>query len=134
MNITVVVFAGPYVSSFRFHHIGYHIVNQAMLVPNLLILELFLIFLIVKLLEDILKPTIILFQYGVFRREIKRIVAFESIFKATFSKLRNTFICVVHRETDSTFPFEMIDFGFLFFPALSLEDDLKSPRLIYCEI
>lgn len=66
LNIAVIIFAGPNVSSFRLDHISHHIVYKSMLIPNLEIFKLFYILFIIDFLEDILEPSIVFLQNGVF--------------------------------------------------------------------
>lgn len=46
-------------------HLGDHVVNQTVLVPDLLLLELLLVLVVVDLLEDVLEAAIVLLQDGV---------------------------------------------------------------------
>ena len=66
LYVTVIVFTGPNESTLWFHHIGDHIINQSMFIPDFLFFELFLVLFLINSLEDILEFTIIFFQYSVF--------------------------------------------------------------------
>jgi hypothetical protein len=72
------------------------------LVPDLLLLELFFICGLVDSLEGVLEPTVVFLKNGVFGGEIKRILPGECKFEAAMSELLNAFICVVHSNTDSS--------------------------------
>lgn len=65
LNITIVVLAGPNEPSRGLEHLGDHVVDQAVLVPDLLGLELLLVVALVDLLKDILEASIVLLQNGV---------------------------------------------------------------------
>ena len=96
LNITIIVFASPDISSFRFDHIGNHVIDQSVFIPNLLSLKLFLIALFVDALEGVLEPAVINLQDGVLGVEIERIFSRKSELETAVCKLFDAFIGVVH--------------------------------------
>ena len=96
LNITIIVFACPHISSFRFDHIGNHVIDQSVFIPNLLSLKLFLIALFVDALEGVLEPAVINLQDGVLGGEIERIFSRKSELETAVCKLFDAFIGVVH--------------------------------------
>ena len=96
LNITIIVFASPDISSFRFDHIGNHVIDQSVFIPNLLSLKLFLIALFVDALEGVLEPAVINLQDGVLGGEIERIFSRKSELETAVCKLFDAFIGVVH--------------------------------------
>lgn len=66
LHITIVVLACPYKTTTALQNLSNHIINKSVFVINSLTNELFLVFFLINFLEDILEPTIISFQDGVF--------------------------------------------------------------------
>lgn len=134
LHITIIIFACPDIPSFGFDHICDHIIDKSVLIPDLLSFEIFLIFLFVYFLEDILESTIILLQNGILSGQIQRILSLKCKLEAAVSKAVDTFISVVHAHTDTSSSFVVIDFHFLFCSIIAFEQDLKFAWLINNEI
>lgn len=107
LHITVVVFAGPDVAAVGLHGKGYHVVNEAVLVPDLGALELGLVLLLVDLREDILETTIVLLQDGVLGRQIQGPTLLQRVLEARLSELTNRLIRVVHAHQHASAALEV---------------------------
>jgi len=59
LNISIIVLASPNKASLGFHHIGDHIINESMLIPYLLFLELLAVGRIVYFFKGILESTVV---------------------------------------------------------------------------
>lgn len=134
LHITVVVFAGPNESSLGFDHVGNHIIDKSVLIPDLLSLKLGLVLFFVDSLESVLECAVVLLENGVFGSKVKRVLAAEGELKAAMSKLFNALISVVHTKANSSFSFKFEDFHSLLSAVFSSEDDFKCTWLINCEI
>lgn len=134
LHISIIVLAGPNEPSLRLDHIGHHIVDEPMLIPYFLCLELFFIFFIVYPFEDILEPTIVLLQNRVLGCEVKWIVPLKCKLEATLCKFFDAFIGVIHRESNSSLSFKIIHLHPLLLSTFALEDHLEGSRLVYREI
>lgn len=86
MDITIVVFAGPDVSSLTLDDLGDHIVDESVLIPEFLLLELGLVGVLVEGLEDILESTVIFLEDGIFSGHVEGIVAAKGVFEASMSE------------------------------------------------
>src|SRR5260221_9103801 len=69
LHVAVIVLAGPVITALPLHRRGDHVVDQAMFVRVLLLVELGLEFLVEDLLEDVLEAAVIGLEDGVLRRE-----------------------------------------------------------------
>lgn len=134
LNISIIIFASPYKSSFRFNHISNHIVYKSMLIPDLFLLELFLILLIIYFLKNIFEFSIIFFKNCIFCCQIKWILSLKSKLKATMSKLFNAFISIIHCQSNSTFSLKLINEHSTLFSIFSFKNYFKSSRLINFKI
>lgn len=65
MDITIVVLASPDETTIRLDHVGDHIVNKSMFIPDTGLGVFFLVILFVDFLEDILESTVISLQDSV---------------------------------------------------------------------
>lgn len=68
LDITIVVLASPHETTFGFHHISDHIVNESVFVPDTVLGEFSLVLLFVDFLEDVLELTVVSLQDGVLGR------------------------------------------------------------------
>ena len=75
LDITIVVLAGPYESTVGLDGVSNKIVDESVLVPKLLFLELNLVCAFVKLSKDVLEATIVLLEDGVLGGEVEGVVA-----------------------------------------------------------
>ena len=134
LDVTVVVFAGPHISSFRFDHICHHIVDQSVLVPNLLGLELRLVAFFVDALEGVLEPAVIDLENCVLGCEIQGVFARKCELETAVGEFFDAFISVVHCETDSALSLEFVDLHSLLAPVFTLENDLEGAWFIDSEV
>ena len=134
LNIAVVVFASPHISSFRFDHICHHIVDQSVLIPNLLGLELCLVAFFVDALEGVLEPAVINLENRVLGCEIQGVFSGKCELETAVSKLFDAFISVVHCETDSALSLEFVDFHSLLASVFTLENNLEGSWFIDSEV
>ena len=130
MNISIIVFAGPNVTSIRLDHVCDHIVNQSVLVPQFLGFKLLLVLFLINFLESVLESSVVLLQNGVFGGQVERVFSLESKLEATVSESFNTLISVVHSHTNSSLSCELMDFHLFLTSVVSLEGDLKGSRLV----
>ena len=63
-------------------HEGHHVIDEPVLVPEFLRLELWFVRGVIQSLEDVLEAPVILLQDGVFRREEQWVVSFQRILEA----------------------------------------------------
>ena len=126
LNITVVIFAGPNVSTLRFDHVSNHIIDQSVFVPDLLGFEFRLVSFFINLLEDIFESAIVLFQDGVFGGHVQWVFSFKGELETAVSKTLNALINIVHTQTDTTFSFELEHFHSLLFSFSVLENEFES--------
>jgi len=96
LDISIVVLASPDETSFGLNSVSNHIINESVLVPESLLLELLLVVLIINFLEDILKSSIILLEDSILGGKVAWIVSVESIGHGCMSKSGDGLICVVH--------------------------------------
>ena len=101
MDITIIVFTGPNVSSFSLDDLGDHVVNQSVFVPQFLSFELFLVGGFVDALEDVLESTVIFLQDGVFGGHVERVVSLDGVLEAGVGEGFNRSIVVEHQESNS---------------------------------
>lgn len=134
LHVSIVILTGPHIASLRFHHIGHHIIDQPVFVPQFLVFELFLVFFIIEFLEDIFESSVIFFEDGVFGGKVEGVVAVEGELEAALCEFSDALIGVVHRHAYSSLSFEGVNFGFFFFSALSLEDHLEGSRFLNSKV
>jgi hypothetical protein len=72
LDVTVVVLHGDDVAALGFDHLGDHVVDETVLVPDLCGLELGLVCGVVDLLEDVLEPSVVLLEDGVLGAHVQR--------------------------------------------------------------
>lgn len=89
LHITIIILTGPHISSLRLDHIGDHIVDQPVLVPDLLILEDLLVLFLVQFGEDVLESAVILLQDGVFCGEVEWEASLDGEFEAGMGEFRD---------------------------------------------
>lgn len=75
MNISVVVLASPNEAPVGFNGISDHVVDESVLVPHSVGLEVLLVVRIVNFLENVLESAIVLLHDGVLGAHVKRVVS-----------------------------------------------------------
>lgn len=101
LHITIVVLHGDDEATLGLDHLGDHVVNETVLVPDTLGLELVLELLVVDFLEDVLEATIVTLEDSVFGRHVERVVLLEGEGKGGVGKTADGLVGVVHGETDT---------------------------------
>ena len=96
LHIAVVVLTGPNEAARPFEGRGNHIVDQPMLVGDARRLEAVGEFSLEHLLEDVLEPAVVLFQDGIFGRQVDRPAEVEAVIHARPGKTADRVIDVVH--------------------------------------
>ena len=97
MDITIVVLAGPDVSSLALDDLGDHIVDESVLIPEFLLLELDLVGALVEGLEDILEATVVFLKNGVFSGHVEGVVAAKGVFEASVGEGFDGAVMVEHQ-------------------------------------
>jgi len=87
LDITIIVFACPDISSFSFDDLGNHIINESVFIPEFLGLKFFFVSGFVEALEDVFESSIIFFKDSVFGCHVKWIVSGEGVFEASVGKI-----------------------------------------------
>jgi len=108
LNISIVIFAGPYKSTISLKYLSYHIIDKSVFIINSFLLIVFLIVFLINLLENIFESTIILFENCVLGRKFKWISSIKSVFETGSSKGTDRFISVVHSHNWTTSILEMV--------------------------
>ena len=101
LHVAVVVLAGPDIAAGPFQGRGHHVVDQAVLVPDLLFLELRLELGLEDLLEDVLEAAVIGFEDGVLGRQIDRIAAQQAVVQRGAGEFADRIVEIVHRHGDA---------------------------------
>ena len=109
-----------------------HVVDQPVLVPDPLGLERVLVLRLVDLLEDLHEPPVVLFQDGVFRRQVERPPLGKRKLEARLGEAPDRRVRVEHREPDARggVPLELVhvlDHGLA--PSGGLEHQRQRPGL-----
>jgi hypothetical protein len=134
LNIPVIIFAGPNESTFTLNHIGDHIVDESVFVPDLLGFEIFFVLFVVDIFENILESAVIFLEDSILGAQIKRVFSLKSELETAVGKFSDAFIGVVHTETDTpTVVFKNLH-CFLFTSVFRGEDDLEGSWSIDNEI
>jgi len=113
---------GHNVATRALHHLGNHIINEAVLVPDLLLLELLGVGSVIDLLEDILESSIILLQNGVLGAHVQWQALAESELETGMCEALDRLIGVVLCLGNSATGLELEDFNLLWLSTLWGED------------
>jgi len=89
LDISIIVLTGPDKTTRRLEHLSDHVVDKAMLVPDLFRLELRFVLAFIDLLEDVLEPSVVFLQNGVFGRHVEGIVLIQRDFEARMGESCN---------------------------------------------
>ena len=101
LHVAIIVLAGPDIAARPLHGGGHHVVDQAVLVGDLALVELGLEFGVEDLLEDILEAAVIGLEDGVLGREIDRIVALQAVVQRGAGEFLDRLVEIVHRHGDA---------------------------------
>ncbi len=67
-----------------------------MFVPKLAVFKFFFVLIIIEILENVFKTTIVFFKDGIFSAQVKRIVSIQSVFETRVSEIYDWLISIVH--------------------------------------
>lgn len=113
---------GHDVAAAALHHLGDHVVDEAVLVPDLLGLELLLVLGVVELLEDVLEAAIVLLKDGVLGAHVQRVVLVKSKLEGGVGKATDRLVGVVLGLGNTTALLELEDLNLLGLAALGSVD------------
>jgi len=111
LDVSIVVLARPHKPSLALDHLGHHVVDQSVLVPEVLGIEVLFVGGLVDGLKDVFKEPVILLENGVLGAQIQRVVLVECIFEAGMGEALDGFFRVVHAE-ETAFTLEVVYFNF----------------------
>jgi len=86
LDITVVVLASPDESTFRLEHVGNHIIDQSVFVPDAVGFEFSLVGFVVDLSKDVLESSVVLLEDSVLGRQVERVLSVEGILERSMSE------------------------------------------------
>ena len=101
LHVAVVVLAGPDVTARPLEGCRHHVVDQAVLVRELALVELGLEFRVEHFLEDVLEASVIDLEDRVLRREVDGIVAREAVVERGAREVANRLVVVEHGHCDA---------------------------------
>ncbi|KAH3668180.1 hypothetical protein OGAPHI_001934 [Ogataea philodendri] len=101
LDVTVVVLQSQHKATLGLDHLGHHIVDQSVLVPDTFGLELRLIVSVVDLLENVLESTVVLLENGVLGGHVQRKLFVQGHLEGRVCKATDTFVSIVHGESDT---------------------------------
>ena len=101
LNITIIVFACPDKSTFRFDGVSNHIVNQSMFVPGAKGIELTLVVSLENFFENIFESTIVFLHNSVLGRHVHWVFPFNGLLETIMSKTSDGFVSIVHAHSDT---------------------------------
>ncbi|KAH0281690.1 putative isocitrate dehydrogenase, partial [Aureobasidium melanogenum] len=118
---------GHDVATLALDHLGDHVVNQTVLVPDAGLLKVGLVLLVVDLLEDVLESSVVLLQNGVLCAHVQRQLLVNGELETGVCETRNTLVSVVLGLSDTTdvVLLEVEDLNLLGLTALGGEDHLE---------
>lgn len=103
-------------------HLGDHVVDEAVLVPDLLGLELLLVLGVIELLEDILEATIVLLENGVLGAHVQGKALVNGELERGVSEASDGLVGVVLGLGNTTTVLELVDLNLLGLTTLGGED------------
>lgn len=104
---------GHDVATRALHHLGDHVVNETVLVPDVLGLEVLLVLSIVQLLEDVLEATIVLLKNGVLGAHVEGQALVKSKLEGSVGEAGDGLVGVVLCLGDTTAVLELEDLDLL---------------------
>mmetsp|Transcript_3147 Transcript_3147/g.5384 ORF Transcript_3147/g.5384 Transcript_3147/m.5384 type:complete len:396 (+) Transcript_3147:1475-2662(+) len=96
LHIAIIVLQSPNKFAAALQALCHHVVNQAVLIPDLGLSKLCLVACLVHLGKDLQKPAIICLENGVLGGEVQRPLLGQRVLKARGGKAPDTFVHVVH--------------------------------------
>lgn len=116
---------GDDVATVTLDHLGDHIVNQAVLVPDASSLKVLLVLGVVDLLEDVLELSVICLQDGVLGAHVERQLLVERKLERRVRKALDRLGCVVLGLSNTSLRRVVVDLDDLGLAALGCEDHLE---------
>lgn len=110
------------VSSARLHHLGNHIIDESVLIPDLLLVKLLRIGGVIDLLEDILESTIVLLQDSVLGGHVQRKALGDRELERSVCETSDGLISVVLGLGDTAAVREVVYLNLLWLTSLWRED------------
>ena len=101
LHVAVVVLQGHDKAALGLDHLRHHVVDQTVLVPQAVLLELLRVLLLVDGLENVLEPPVVLLQNGVLGRQVQRQLLAQRHLERRVGKPFNGLVRVVHGQPDS---------------------------------
>ena len=112
LDITVVVLQGHDEATLRLDHLGDHVVDETVLVPDVLGVELLLVLSLEDLLEDVLEAAVVALQDGVLGAHVQRETLEEGHLERGVGEATDGLIGVVLALSDTT-TLEVVDLNLL---------------------
>lgn len=109
-------------------HLGDHVVNQTVLVPDALGLELGLVLGVVNLLEDVLEAAVVLLKNGVLGAHVQRQLLVQGQLERGVGETGDGFVSVVLGLGNTAALLELEDLNLLGLAALGGEDHAQLAR------
>ena len=124
LDITVVVLQGHDEATLGLDHLGDHVIDETVLVPDLLSVEVLGVVLLEDLLEDILEAAIVLLEDGVLGAHVQGETLHESHLERGVGEATDGVISVVLALSDTT-ALEVVDVDALGLTTLGGKDELE---------
>jgi hypothetical protein len=112
------VLQGKDKAAFALDHLGDHVVDETMLVPDLGLFKLALVLVVVELLEDVLEFPIVCLENGVLGAHVKRHLLVEGHLEGSVCETSDGLGGVVHAHADSSTFREVKDVPLLLLSAI----------------
>lgn len=126
LDVSVVVLEGQDESSSGLKHLGNQVVDESVLVPEFVGVELLLVFAFEDLLELVLEESVISLQDGVLCSELNGHFSHQCVGENLVREVGDGFRCIVHAESDTTLTFEVENLSDHWFASVGWgEDELK---------
>ncbi|EBA07220.1 NADP-dependent isocitrate dehydrogenase protein [Sagittula stellata E-37] len=100
LHVAVIVLAGPDELAVPLERAGHHVVDQPVLVPDALRLELLGKLRLVDLLEQVLEPPVVGLENGVLGRQVHRPAQRQTVVQRGAGKVADRLVLVVHAHVD----------------------------------
>lgn len=122
MHISIVIFTSPNESSITLYHIGNHIIDESMFIPNTLFFIFTLEFCFINFLKSVFEEPIISFHDCVFGRQVKRHFSVKSILHWAPGESRDRIFGVKHCHGNTSILIQICNLNALNFSTLFILD------------
>lgn len=130
LDVTVVVLEGEDETSVGFDHLGNEVIDEAMLVPELVGVEVFLVLGLEDLLEEVFEVAVVLLEDGVLGAEHEGHFPHECVGEGLVGEVDDGLVGVVHAETNTALASEVEDGSADWSAVVGSEDELELSRLV----